>query len=84
MEKYENLALSESGFLFDAANGSTYTLNRTGTLVLRAIMAGSGEETIVDDIVARFDIAEETARRDITQFTRQLAELHVIAGGEGQ
>ena len=32
---YENLALSENGFLFDALTGNTFSLNKSGSFLLR-------------------------------------------------
>jgi len=74
----ENLALSESGFLFDARTGSTYSLNRTGTFVLRELMAGTPVGKIGGRLLEAFEVDAETAARDVEQILFRLKFLGVI------
>ena len=56
---YENLALSEDGFLFNTRTGHTFSLNPTGTWMLRMLI----EEVPPDELPARlteaFDVDVE-------------------------
>jgi hypothetical protein len=74
----EHLALSESGFLFDARTGSTYSLNRTGTFVLRELMAGTPVGKIGGRLLEAFEVDAETAARDVEQILFRLKFLGVI------
>jgi hypothetical protein len=74
----EHLALSESGFLFDARTGSTYSLNRTGTFVLRELMAGTPVGKIAGRLLEAFEVDAETAARDVEQILFRLKFLGVI------
>jgi PqqD family protein of HPr-rel-A system len=47
----QDLALSETGFVFDPRTGATFTVNPTGLAVLGALRDGLS----IDDIVARLD-----------------------------
>jgi hypothetical protein len=74
----EHLALSESGFLFDARTGSTYSLNRTGTFVLRELIAGTPLGNLPERLREAFEVDAETAARDVEQLLFRLKFLGVI------
>lgn len=71
----DHLALSESGFLFDSRSGHTYTLNATGTHLLRALIRGEDRETILEAFVTRFEVPPAQAARDLDEFLSRLAAL---------
>jgi PqqD family protein of HPr-rel-A system len=74
----EHLALSESGFLFDARTGSTYSLNRTGTFILRELIAGTAAGKLAERLNETFEVDAETAARDVEQLLFRLKFLGVI------
>jgi len=74
----ENLALSENGFLFNAINGNTYTLNKTGKLILHNIIKLSPIDIIVNELIEQFDVPHETAQKDVDDFIRHLKVVGVI------
>lgn len=75
----EHLALSESGFLFDARTGNTYSLNRTATFMLRLLIDGVPPETLAAHVVEAFDVDRVTAERDAQRFVARLRELGLLA-----
>ena len=76
---FENLALSENGFLFDTQTGSTYSVSRTGTFILRALMGGASVGTIASQVSRAFDIDPHTAQRDAEQFLLRLRDLQLVS-----
>jgi hypothetical protein len=74
----EHLALSESGFLFDARTGSTYSLNRTGTFVLRELISGTAVEKLPERLHEAFEVDADTAARDVEQLLFRLKFLGVL------
>jgi len=71
-ERLSQLALSESGFLFDTSTGSTYSLNETGTSILKFMQEENDEESIIARLMETYEVDEDTARRDIDEFLGQL------------
>jgi Coenzyme PQQ synthesis protein D (PqqD) len=73
--RLRDLALSESGFVFDPQTGHTFTVNSTGQIALRCLKDGmSPEETaerLREDFVA--DTRNDTGR-DVQDFVAQLRE----------
>jgi len=52
---------------------SIYTLNQTGTLIWEALSAGTPVGEIVKAICRAYDVAEDSAAKDVAEF---LASLH--------
>ena len=78
---YSNLALSENGFLFDASDGSTYSLNRTGTFLLRGLIGGAPPADLVAGLSEQYGVDPATARRDLDAFLFRLEDLGLVQGG---
>ncbi len=79
---YKNLALSENGFLFDARTGNTFSLNRTGTFLLRQLIDGAAPAGLSESLTEEFEIDQATASRDVEQFLFRLKDLRVTDDGE--
>lgn len=79
----KHLALSESGFLFDTGTGQTFTLNPTGTLILRALIDGRGLDEIPALVTEEFEVDETSAQRDLAEFLLLLKEMGLMARGGG-
>ncbi len=73
--RLRNLALSESGFLFDPSTGFTYSLNPTGAFILRQLIAGAPPEGIPARLTEEFATEADVAARDLDQFLLLLREL---------
>ena len=71
----KNLALSDTGFLFDPATGSTYLLNETAAFILRELKDDRLEGEVVDALTAAYEVDEVTAERDLADVMIQLKEL---------
>ena len=78
---FDNLALSDNGFLFDTRTGNTYSVSRSGTFLLRAIMAGEAVTALVSRLVESFDVEPAVASRDVDQFLFRLRDLRLGAQG---
>jgi len=73
-----HLALSDDGFLFDSSTGNTFTLNATGTFILKKLIGGMGREGIAANLVEIYDTSEDMVLRDLVQFFQFLTELGII------
>ena len=73
------LTLSETGFLFDHSSGLTYTLNPTAQFIFNEIKSGKQGTEILKNVMREFAVDEDTARKDIDDFFRQLQELDLLS-----
>ena len=77
-QKLSHLALSDNGFLFDSATGHTYSLNETGTFILKKLIQGLSLEEIGRAMTETYDISMEILSRDLDQFSHFLCELGIL------
>ena len=70
--KLRDLAVSDSGFVFDPYSGSTFSFNRTALEILRAIQAGAGKEQVVARLKELFAVEGEDLDRDIEEMVHLL------------
>lgn len=64
--------------LMDLGSESVLTLNETAACMLASAREGLDEEAIVARVVERYDVDEATARADLSEFLRSLANSLAI------
>ena len=74
----ENIAISESAFLYLAGTGETFTLNQIGKEIFNLIRTKSSEEEIINLIVNDYDIDKATAHKDLGEFILQLKHYSIL------
>ena len=79
MDKIKNLAISDTGFLFDPTTGNTYTLNETALLSLNLLKKNLNKEEILKLILDEYEVDKEQAERDLTDLFIQLNELGLLS-----
>jgi hypothetical protein len=76
--KLKELAVSESGLVFDPASGYIYTSNPVGLLIIIGLRQGKEDDEIRKMILEEYDADEETVERDMFDFFGQLLSYGVI------
>jgi len=77
--RLRDLAISESGFVFDPMTGHTFTVNPTGLFVLRALEEGCTEEEAAKKLEDVFDVmGGEDVARDVGEFVSRLREHGLV------
>jgi PqqD family protein of HPr-rel-A system len=73
--RLRELALSDSGFVFDPMTGHTFTVNPSGLFILRKLKDGVAEADVAAKLGEEFELdAGEDPVRDIQDFILQLRE----------
>ena len=78
MARLNDLALSESGFVFDPYSGGTFTVNRAGLVLLRALRDGLPRAAVIDRLRAEFRIEQADLESDVGEFTRMLVQQGLV------
>lgn len=81
LNKLKNLALSETGFLFDPATGNTFTLNESAVFILKSLKNGMQQPEIADSLVSEFEVTPSQALEDVSDALLQLREAGLVAAG---
>ena len=71
-DSIKNLAISDSGFMFDPTIGQSYTVNESALWILRQLQQDQSFDIIERNIVEQFDVSTEQAERDLVEFVEQL------------
>lgn len=83
MSKHDHLrdlAISESGFVFDPVTGATFTVNATGLAVLNALRAGKERREVQAELERSFETSGQDLGADIDEFILQLERHDILAG----
>jgi PqqD family protein of HPr-rel-A system len=71
------LAISDSGFVFDPRTGATFTLNATGLAIVLALRDGVSIDAVAGRVRDRFVEVPSSIEDDVIDFVRAL-EHHGI------
>jgi hypothetical protein len=74
----ENIAISDSGFIFLPSTGETFTLNEIGKQIFKLLQAKKTIEEISSEILKEYDIDSLTLERDIEDFILRLKSLNLV------
>lgn len=78
MKLKKNIAVSESGFLFDSTSGESYSLNKTGQLIVNMISEGKTEDEIKEIILKKYDVESDALQRYFDDFIRMLKQMNLL------
>ena len=76
-----DIAVSDSGFVFDPHSGVTYTVNATGRAVIDAIREGLDRDDIVEILDDGFDTEGADLHRDVDEFVHLLKRAGLVDSG---
>jgi len=71
-QRLKDLAVSETGFVFDPYSGATFSLNASALCLLRGLKEGLDREELLDRLEELFDVTDADLSRDIDEFLELL------------
>lgn len=72
MKLKRNLAVSDSGFLFNPLTGESYSLNPMGITFFQMLKAEASQEELRIQIMDIYDVDEATFEKDLQDFMGML------------
>ena len=72
MKIRKNIAISETGFIFNPLTGDSFSVNETGLFVLHMLQEGKETETILEKFRERFELDKNSAEMDLNDFFTML------------
>lgn len=71
--RLQELAISETGFVFDPYSGGTFTVNRTGLTILQGLREKLTRSELIERLRKQYQISASTdLETDLGEFTRLL------------
>ena len=77
-ERLKALAISDSGFIFDPATGSSFNSNAAGLEIISYLKAGKTGQEIVQLLLETYDVSRAELESDVADFMRNLKASHLI------
>ncbi len=78
MKLRDNIAVSESGFVFNPVNGESFTVNETGAQILNLMSKSKSEDEIKEILISEFNADEVTIEKDLQDFMDNLNRYQLI------
>lgn len=72
------LQLASSGFLLNARDGETFSLNETASCLLQALLRGVPPIDVWRVLVGKFEVSELQAQRDAQLFLARLFDVGLL------
>ena len=74
----KDLALSDTGFVFDPYSGATFTVNASGLCILQGLREGLSRGDVRERMLQRFDVLSQDLERDISDFIQLLRQHELL------
>ncbi len=71
-QRLKDLAVSETGFVFDPYSGATFSLNASALCLLRGLKEGLAPDELIARLEESFDVTDADLSRDIDEFLELL------------
>jgi len=78
MKIKSNLAISDTGFIFNPTTGESFSANTIGATVIKLIKENKSLDEIKTYIVDNFDTDEVTVEKDISDFLFILKQYNIL------
>lgn len=78
----KNIAVSETGFIFNPLTGDSFSVNETGLFVLQKLKEEENEETILKAFQEEFELDRNTAEIDLNDFLSMLKSYQLTTHEE--
>ena len=78
-QRLRELAVSESGFVFDPVTGFTFSVNGTGLCILAQLREGKDADAVIEALHDAFDATDrDDLVRDLGEFVRSLKDQGLL------
>ncbi len=82
MKIKKNIALSDSGFVFDPATGDSFTTNLIGMEIIKMLKDGKSHQEIKTAVLKKYLTDEATFEKDNYDFINMLTKHRLTDGDE--
>ncbi len=74
----KNIAISETGFVFNPLTGDSFSTNQVGQEILRKLQGGITQEDLLIHITQKFHVDKTTLEKDLTDFMLMLNSYEML------
>lgn len=74
----KDLAISDSGFLFNPSSGDSYSLNPIGVEIFKYLQKGESDSAIINQLLSDYAVDQNTIEMDLDDFKVMLINHKLI------
>jgi hypothetical protein len=78
MKLKKNIAISESGFVFDPDSGDSYSMNPIGLEILSMMKEGKEQGDIFNFVLKKYDVERDTFENNYYDFINTLRQFNLL------
>lgn len=78
----KNIALSDSGFIFNPSSGDSYSVNPIGIEIIKLLKEGKSNEDISNHIIENYAVDKATVEKDYYDFLKMLEQHKLVQKDE--
>lgn len=78
MKLKKDIAISDSGFLFNPTSGDSYSLNPVGVEIFKLLQKEKKDEDIIKHLTNEYAIDESSVEKDLYDFKIMLSNYKLI------
>ncbi len=78
MKLKANVAVSETGFLFDPNTGESFSLNKTGQFILKLLKDNKDEAEVLEAVMEKYEVDPAVFQRYMDDFVRMLEQFNLL------
>jgi hypothetical protein len=82
MQINKNIAISDSGFIFNPSSGDSFSANAVGLEIIRLFKDGKSKEDVINTITQNYAVDASTFEKDINDFIQMLSSYQLIQNHE--
>lgn len=78
MKLKKNIAVSESGFIFNPGNGDSFSVNETGTEIIHLLQENKSIAEISEEISSKYEVVRSGVEKDLDDFISLLFSFNLL------
>jgi len=78
----KNIAISDSGFIFNPSTGESFTVNPIGVEIITLLKEDKDKDTIKKQIINRYQTEDTVFEKDFYDFVGMLTHYHLAEPNE--
>jgi hypothetical protein len=82
MQINKNIAISDSGFVFNPSTGDSFSTNQVGLEIIRLLKENKSKEELIKELVGIFSIDESTLEKDLGDFFMMLNSYQILTSND--
>ncbi len=82
MQINKNIAISDSGFIFNPSSGDSFSTNNVGLEIIRLLKENKSKDEIITEIVTKFSTDASTLDKDLGDFFLMLRSYQLLSDND--